>query len=302
MEGMKAAALVVVLAACDSGPPPDPAWMTPLSDDMTLAELTIPGTHESAALYEPLNSGTAKCQNLTLDEQLKAGIRYFDIRCRHQNDEFQIYHGPFYQQQSFADVLATMTAFLDEHPMQTLIVSVKEEYTAEATTRSFADTFASYVEQDPERWHLGPSIPRLGDVRGKIVLLRRFASTTTPLGIDGASMWGDDKTFTMMSTDATVRVQDNYKVDTNDAKWMQITSLFDEALTGAPTTWFLDYTSGYQSSGGIPNTPKVANDINARLDAYLDANPSGRLGTLASDFTTESRIRLIIAHNTTDTP
>ena len=119
--------LVVVAAACggDSGPT-DPGWMTALPDERNIAELSIPGTHESAALYEPLNSGTAKCQNLTLGEQLAAGVRYFDIRCRHQSDGFEIYHGPLYQQQTFDQVLSTMYAFLDEHPPPTILMSVKE--------------------------------------------------------------------------------------------------------------------------------------------------------------------------------
>lgn len=290
--------LALVLVACgDDGPPTDPAWMTPLADEASLAELSIPGTHDSAALYEPFNSGTAKTQNLTIEQQLEAGIRFLDIRCRHLDDAFQIYHGPFDQQQSFDQVLATVSEFLDAHPKQTVIMSVKEEFTAERTTRTFGQTFEAYVEPAPERWHLGAAVPTVGDARGKIVLLRRFPSTTTPLGIDGNSMWGDDKTFTMTSMDATVRVQDDYKVETNDSKWMAITTLFAEAAAGEPSTWFVNFTSGFQLSNGIPNTPRVATDINERLDEYLNATPTGRLGTVASDFTTESRIHLIIAHN-----
>jgi 1-phosphatidylinositol phosphodiesterase len=298
---MRLAPLFVLLASACSGDggPTDPGWMTAQPDERSLAVLSIPGTHESAALYEPLSSGTAKCQNMTVAEQLEAGVRYFDIRCRHLNDGFQIYHGPIFQQQTFDQVLSTMYAFLDEHPQQTLIMSVKEEFTAEMTTRSFSDTFQAYVDQTPERWHLGPTVPVLGDVRGKIVLVRRFPTMTMPLGIDAHTMWGDDKTFTMASADATVRVQDQYKVDDNDQKWLAITSLFDEAATGPATTWFINYTSGYRQSLGIPNTPEVANDINARLDVYYadTSHDSARLGTVASDFTTESRIRSVISHN-----
>lgn len=298
---MKLAPLLVLVASACSGDGGtiDDGWMTDLPDDRGLAELSIPGTHESAALYEPLNSGTAKCQNLTLAEQLAAGVRYFDIRCRHINDGFQIYHGPLFQQQTFDEVLSTMYGFLDAHPQQTVIMSVKEEFTAEMTTRSFSDTFEAYVAQAPERWYLGAAVPPLGEVRGKIVLVRRFGSATNPLGIDANTMWGDDKTFTMTSADATVRVQDEYKVDDNDQKWLSITKLFDEAATGPATTWFINYTSGYHSSSGIPNTPAVATDINARLDSYYadTSHADARFGTVASDFTTESRIRSVISHN-----
>src|SRR5262245_33535864 len=102
--------------------------MAPLPDASTLAQLSIPGTHASAALYEPI-TGTAKCQRLTLAEQLAIGVRYFDIRCRDIADAFAIYHGPQDEMQTFDDVLATIFAFLDAHPSEAVMMSIKEEYT-----------------------------------------------------------------------------------------------------------------------------------------------------------------------------
>src|SRR5690349_13091859 len=182
-------ALACFASACGSpSPKPTPGWMSNIDDATNLAQLSIPGTHESAALYEPA-TGTAKCQSLALAEQLTAGVRYFDIRCRDLSDMFAIFHGPIDEQQTFDDVLATMFDFLDKHPTETIIMSIKEESTAEGTTRSFEATFDAYAQQAPDRWYLGAAVPALGDVRGKIVLLRRFTATAA-LGID-ASMWAD---------------------------------------------------------------------------------------------------------------
>ena len=50
----------------------------------------------------------------------------------------------------------------------------KEEYNASNTTRSFEKTFDAYVQKNPSKWDLGNNIPKLGDIRGKIRLLRRF--------------------------------------------------------------------------------------------------------------------------------
>jgi 1-phosphatidylinositol phosphodiesterase len=72
-------------------------------------------------------------------------------------------------------------------------MSVKEEYDASNTTRSFESTFDSYVQKNPSKWDLGTNIPTLGDVRGKIRLLRRFSAGTAK-GINATS-WADNTTF-----------------------------------------------------------------------------------------------------------
>jgi len=289
---------LVVLCACGSSPPGvQPGWMSAIDDARDLASLSIPGTHESAALYEPV-PGTAKCQNLTLEQQLAAGVRYFDIRCRHVNDMFAIFHGPVDEQQTFDQVTQTMLDFLDAQPTETVVMSIKEESAPSGDTQTFEQTFQSYVAQHPDRWYLGDAVPALGDVRGKIVLLRRFGATATPLGLD-ASAWADNTTFTLTDTDATLRVQDQYLVTSTDTKWSEITALLDEATASDGATLYLDYTSGYESHSGVPNTPSVANAINPMLDTFLDdsANAGRHLGVMAMDLINEHRAFRIAESN-----
>lgn len=263
--------------------------MSTIDDTRNLAALSIPGTHESAAMYEPL-PGTAKCQNLTLAEQVAAGVRYFDIRCRQLDDMFAIYHGPVDEMQTFDQVTQTMLDFLDAHPTETVIMSIKEESTPSGSTETFEQTFMKYVAKHPDRWYLGDAVPALGDVRDKIVLLRRFQATTTPLGLD-ASGWADNTTFTLTDADATLRIQDQYLVTSTDTKWTEITGLLDEATASTDGTLYLDYTSGYESHNGLPNTPAVASVINPMLDTFLDdpANAHRHLGVMAMDLITEHR-------------
>lgn len=289
--------MLIWLAACTGSNASDGAdWMADVADTRGLAELSIPGTHDSGALHEP-TTGLARCQDLTIADQLAAGVRYFDVRCRHVADAFEIYHGAIGQNQTFDEVLATMSAFLDAHPGEALIVSIKEEAAPSGTTRPFDATFASYVARAADRWYLAPSLPRLGDVRGKLVLLRRFDAAATPLGID-ATMWPDNTTFSITNA-AQLQIQDAFMVSDDALKWAAITSLFAEARAGSPSTLFLDYTSGYQTISGLPNVPSVADDINPRLDAFLadPANRPARLGVLAMDFVTAARARAIIATN-----
>lgn len=284
--------LVAVLAACTSSTappsPPGQGWMAELDDQTALSELSIPGTHESLALYEPLVA-TAKCQQLSLAAQLDAGVRYLDVRCRHVDDAFQIFHGPVFEQQTFDDVIATALGFLAEHPSETIIMSVKEESTAEGATRSFAETFASYVV--PAHWYLGAALPELGAARGKLVLLRRFAAEGE-LGID-ASRWADDTTF---SIGDALRVQDAYVVTDNAAKWAAIRGLLDEAATPSATL-YLNYTSGYQMPGTLPNITSVSSVINPQLDTMLAEEARLHLGVVVNDFMTEARALRIINTN-----
>lgn len=282
---------LVMLAAC--GDSADPGWMAGVDDGVSLSELSIPGTHDSGARFEPA-PGIAMTQTLTIAEQLEAGARYLDIRCRHFEDGFLIYHGSIDQNQSYDDVLATLTGFLDAHPTETIIASVKEESLPQNNTRTFAQTFDDYLARDPDRWYLADHVPNLGEARGKIVLLRRFDTPRTPLGLD-ASPWLDSTTFTV-SNGAAMRIQDAYMVSDNAAKWAAITALLDEARTGPPATLFLDYTSGYQTMAALPNIPIVADDINARLDGYL-ASASGRLGVLVMDFLTRERAAAVVRMN-----
>jgi 1-phosphatidylinositol phosphodiesterase len=290
----------MALTAC-GGPPSsqDPGWMGSVADTAMLSQLSIPGTHESASLYEPL-AGTAKCQNLNLSQQLDIGVRYFDIRCRDLNDAFAIYHGPESEMQDFDQVLAAMFGYLDAHPAEAVMMSIKEEGSEQGTTQSFEATFDGYVANNPDRWYLGASVPALGDVRGKIVLVRRFAVQTPPLGID-ASGWQDNATFTLADADAKLTIEDAYMVTSDDTKWSEITTALAaaRAAPSSDSTLFLTYTSGYQTKGGVPDVPAVATVIDPMLETYLEdpAAANAHLGVIAMDFVDGGHATKIVATN-----
>src|SRR3569832_125024 len=279
---MRALIVLAALAGCSSTPAAgDSDWMAKLPDASSLAAQTIPGTHDSGAMHEPA-MGIAKTQTLTFAEQLTAGIRYFDVRCRNFDDQFLIYHGSIDQDQTFDDVLAAMYAFLDAHPDEVLIVSVKEELAAQGGTLTFEQLFQQYVAHDPDRWFLENRIPTLGEARGKLVLLRRFDASAT-LGIAGPPV---------------LHVEDNYIVTDDALKWSAITSLFGEATSQTdPSALYLAYTSGYQMISGLPNIPSVSDTINSMLDAFFASAPTARYGIVVMDFATADRAHAVLAKN-----
>ena len=270
-------------------------WMANIADSTKLTALSLPGTHNAGARFEQFPN-TAKCQELTIEEQLNAGIRFLDLRCRHTNNTFNIYHGSVDQHQSFSAVQATCVAFLIAHPSETILLSMKEEYKAHKNTQSFETTLNASILANPDSWYVHDSIPSLADVRGKLVLLRRFSATNEPFGI-AATHWKDNSTFDSDSPQAQLSIQDQYKVTELTEKWNAIDSMLFAAKQSTDNRLFINYTSGYEPKlFGIPNITSVVNFIHPRLIGYLNQS-SVKLGIIVLDFATEELSRLIIASN-----
>jgi 1-phosphatidylinositol phosphodiesterase len=272
-------------------------WMSTIAGPTSLAALSIPGTHDTGATIET-SPGTLKCQNLSVPDQLTAGIRYFDIRTRNVSNKFDVYHTTLYQNLSFDTVLQNIYDFFTANPGETLIMSLKEEQPESGSTNTFEQTFDSYTAQHPERWYLDATIPTLDQVRGKIVLLRRFSVTSTPKGLDGSTGWQDNTTFTIDNGTTKLRIQDFYEFSDNNAKWTSIDNLLTEAKSGTLTTLYLNNTSGYQPlDGGVEDIPSVSNFINPKIVTYFTANTSGRYGIVAMDFADVTKSSLILSTN-----
>jgi 1-phosphatidylinositol phosphodiesterase len=270
-------------------------WMGAIADSKSIAAISIPGTHDSGARTEPI-SGTAKCQNLSIAEQLSSGVRYLDIRCRHIDNSFAIHHGAIYQNLNFGDVLTACINFLNSNPSEAIIMSVKEEHTPSNNTRTFEQTFDSYVAQNASKWDLGNNVPTLGSIRGKIRLLRRFDSGSVK-GI-AATSWADNTTFEINNGNANLKVQDFYNVNDVNTKWTRMETLLNEARNSTTDRIYLNYGSGYKAGVfGIPNINTVANSINPKITTYFTNNTQGRFGIIPLDFIDSGRSQLIVNTN-----
>ena len=176
-----------------------PCWMRYVDDNKFLDELSIPGTHDSGTCSvdndtEP-QSSQVKCQQDYIPTQLLEGIRYFDIRLGKGNDP-GICHGDFYLFKKdgyylhLSDVIGYFKTFLSENPREALIM-LASRGNDEATDESVTTAFAKVLGDNPDLFYTASRVPTLGEVRGKIVLLRRF-------GLAGNSVsghtWGLDLT------------------------------------------------------------------------------------------------------------
>lgn len=159
-----------------------PCWMKYVDDNKFLDELSIPGTHDSGTCSvdndtEP-QSSQVKCQQDYIPTQLLEGIRYFDIRLGKGNDP-GICHGDFYLFKKdgyylhLSDVIGYFKTFLSENPREALIM-LASRGNDEATDDSVTTAFAKVMDDNPDLFYTSSHVPTLGEVRGKIVLLRRF--------------------------------------------------------------------------------------------------------------------------------
>jgi len=281
------------------------SWMSFVGDSIRLGELTIPGSHDSGAMVEPI-AGTAKCQSLGIADQLAIGVRYLDIRLRQIGNALVVHHGSVYQNQNFDDVLGQVTGFLQAHPTEAVVMEVSSEYTPANNTESYEQSFLRYVDNPryTAYWSRHAQIPTLGEVRGKIVLLRRFAGSAAGAGAGAGGIdvtgWQDNTQFTLSdAAGAHIVVQDNYNVafGTNDNKWRAVATLLDQAVGDTGTgTWYLNFTSGVRSIIGIPNIPSVSNDINGRLLDRFSSSTQHHVhhGTVISDFVDQATIQQML--------
>lgn len=176
-----------------------PCWMSYVDDSKYLDELSIPGTHDSGTCSvdndtEP-QSSQVKCQQDYIPTQLLEGIRYFDIRLG-KGDDPGIDHGDFYLFKKdgyylhLSDVIGYFKTFLSENPREALIM-LASRGNDEATDDSVTTAFAKVMADNPDLFYTSSHVPTLGEVRGKIVLLRRFRLVGD--SVDGHT-WGLDLT------------------------------------------------------------------------------------------------------------
>jgi 1-phosphatidylinositol phosphodiesterase len=158
-------------------------WMRQLADVTPLSALSIPGTHNSPTHHTALPS--VRCQAVSPKEQLRNGVRFFDIRVQPEkpedpnHDGLALVHGVFpislTGAKPFRKLVGDIQDFLRENPSETLIMSLKREGPGEHTDEQLSTILKQHYANDNSLWFTEPRIPSLGEARGKIVLMRRFA-------------------------------------------------------------------------------------------------------------------------------
>ncbi|MEV0082742.1 phosphatidylinositol-specific phospholipase C [Saccharopolyspora sp. NPDC050642] len=287
----------------------NPDWMAGLPDDASLAELSIPGTHQTLSLHGGSLTQTQENHGdsaETLGVQLQSGIRAIDIRVRRYDDLFTLHHGPFYQNANFSDVLREAGEFLAAHPGEAVLMRLKAECTGEMTSctdeNSQLDTAQIldwYRDNDPNGGYLldpaGGDMPTLGQARGKIVLATLQGAggglyEGRGLGQFNNDTWGE-------------YVQDAYEVPTLfdiDDKWFKVRDHLDKTAAADTGRMFLNFSSG-SSPAAFPDAVACGasgfRGVNDYALEHLNGNDLPRTGVIMMDFPGADLVNAIIAAN-----
>lgn len=186
----------------------------------------------------------AECQHWLLYSQLQAGIRFLDVRCRHYRNGLPIHHGIKYQHADFPMVLREIVRFLIDYPTETIVMRIKKEFQSAENNRPFEETFQASVQQyigDGRIWSCFSSIPILGDIRGKIVILQDFRG----------SAYGLDYNSDMFS------IEDHWKVPTIldlhiGHKWQHVKRKLDTSGEDEGSSGKLDFTNTLTNYFRVP--------------------------------------------------
>uniref|UniRef100_A0A1A7ZU69 Si:dkey-266f7.9 n=3 Tax=Nothobranchius TaxID=28779 RepID=A0A1A7ZU69_NOTFU len=252
----------------------NPFWMAGIPDDRPLSEVTMPGSHNTMALYGGVY---AECQTWSLASQLRAGVRFLDVRVRHVNGNLTIHHGVSYQRAHFGHVLEAVVDFLHENPTETVLMRVKEEF---SETNNIYGAVVDYIHRYAYwdlLWH-SRLVPTMGKARGKLIILQNFT--------------GPDLGMRYNSLD----IADDWKVPTLlhlREKWQSVYKHLEAAPSGNMAQIFLTYISG---AGVFAHPRAVAQRINLKLYEYLRDKPdrNHRFGIICLDFPAAPIIQMII--------
>lgn len=208
------------------------SWMGAVPDAAWLSALTVPGTHDSCARS---NVPFVRTQYLGVAQQLALGVRFLDLRLRaHDDGKLYCYHGGMPiglpRGLSLDDVMAQIWDFIGprdgQGPTETVLISINNDDKSDeqkARPELFYNAVKRAIESTPtwddgsKRWYAEPVTARLGEVRGKAVLLRRFygdpaVEPTERIGLDLEKWLDDNPDFTITTpTGVRVRLQDKWK-------------------------------------------------------------------------------------------
>ncbi|XP_026173415.1 1-phosphatidylinositol phosphodiesterase-like [Mastacembelus armatus] len=254
-------------------------WMSTIQDFRTLSLITIPGTHDSMALY---GGPELECQVLSLKDQLRAGIRFLDLKVFGLGNTLYVMQGVMYQHSTLKDVLDTVKAFLAEFKTEAVLIRVQPESFEKNTVNQMVQ---SLIGNYQHVW-VTSGMPTLGQVRGKIVFLQK-------------------STFTLGIPLVDTAVKGNSQVSNVNDKDNRIIKQLNQATEACGgDNAVLTYTSGsgFGTFWGMFLTPKrVAEKVNPWLNQYLRQfypnQPRPCFGIIATDFPGIDLIQTIINLN-----
>lgn len=288
-----------------------------LPGDIHLSQVNIPGTHDSCTAFCTMEN-VARCQSLTISQQLDMGIRLFDLRLGKKKGRYFLVHSLatcFSDKEKskvlfVEEVLDAFKKFLRENPREVIIVSIKQDRGI-MSRFFFEKLYKEIILADKDMWYLENDNPLLSSCRGKMVLMRRcklrkgFKQNQTT-GID-FSFWPDQSGKKKISAESfplsldsnkrallTAHIQDRYSLEP-DVKWHSCAKPFLDACVPDKENISLSFIStSFRYKG--KTIKETAQKLNSFFTEY-ELKKEKAQGWMLFDFPTQQLIDKVIASN-----
>ncbi|MBS7008010.1 phosphatidylinositol-specific phospholipase C domain-containing protein [Anaerostipes sp.] len=291
-------------------------WMGFLDGEKKLSEINLPGTHDSGTKYVEKNKEKYCCQSLSLAEQMEIGVRYFDIRCvaGSKKESPGIKHADTWclnpemktEHLHLDKLVQDAKYFLQNHPTETLVFQIKNEKWNSGDA-NLVFHIGKYIK-DGTMWAMD-RIPKIDEVRGRIVLVRRFTYSKNDYGLekqefglnlsswDSECMWkAGEHTFVWVNDKAYI--QDRYKTTAEEKLKLlskalaEMNNLNNNKKTIPALEWCINLASCTK-----PNPKQAAVEVNQRLKEQSQFWDGRKLGMFIVDFAEKDLISKIYLSN-----
>ena len=285
-------------------------WMKYLPDNVHLSQVSMPGSHDACTMYGShyeYKSGMPgeryhfkwlqnvvfgymnvtkiiKAQELSIEEQLAAGVRMFDLRPSASGSSLQdlpIHHGiaalgdptrggytpggsgrqelpPF----MLSHLLDRFVNFLNEHPDETVLIHMKYENTSGTGKTGWDKSVVDLIKSHCSG-HIADFHPRmtLADARGKILFMIRedYKSANGGRYLGAYLNWTHDKVVFETTLHgntgetAPIKVNDLYNIKNGSSDGVSKYAAIDECIAYTygvtdVTRWCMNYVSCYDTA------------------------------------------------------
>lgn len=149
-------------------------WMSFVDDDLSLDRIVIPGTHFSALRkLAPLTGTKYITQELSIEEQLSIGVRYFDINVtKWSNDDFVIVYDYFYSEYTYNSFFEILKNFLETNPSEFIMLQINR--IPERRVYDYFGMLNATINKNYKYYYLRNDIPKIRDIRKKVYLVKNL--------------------------------------------------------------------------------------------------------------------------------
>ena len=243
-------------------------WMKSLADGRLVADLSLPGSHDACTAdgwysksLGKIAEASAKTQDLTIQEQLKVGMRVFDLRPERvfENSSYMLRcsHGIMGTQLLVREFFQQLKQFLAANPSEFCLLTV--DLSATSDMKAWGKEFTELVSSTEFRSMFADFKPRLtvGEMRGHVLMLSCKEYAQQPIG-GYCYGWGSDPELEKQTkghvTDADgvetpLWVQDYWGKWSRKGKDEAVLRMLEAAagrdMTAEKPVWVINFPSAY---------------------------------------------------------